>query len=137
MRVKQDLGHSKKGRVVAIYSKNRLDFLQFDCNGDMNKFLKLMSKILNKFDNMPLYLKCNAVRQKLPYKNSISTKPNIPIYRMSVSKTKIFSCILNLVMLNHSKIFEEKSKRNWMLAMSRVTEAGRSKVGIRTMQSEE
>jgi hypothetical protein len=63
LRVKQDLGFSKKGKVVVLYAIKRLFWMQFESNTDMNTFLKIFSQIYHARDELPLYIKENPVSQ--------------------------------------------------------------------------
>ena len=61
LRIKQDLGFSKKGKVVVLYAVKRLFWMQFESNKDMNTFLKIFSHIYHARDDLPLYISENPV----------------------------------------------------------------------------
>jgi hypothetical protein len=61
LRIKQDLGYSKKGKVVVLYAVKRLFYMQFETNKDMNTFLKIFSHIYHARDDLPLYIVENPV----------------------------------------------------------------------------
>lgn len=67
LRIREDIGFSKKGKTVVLYCESRLFFFQFETSIDFKKFLLFMGYIRNKRDDLPLYIHANAV--KIAFKN--------------------------------------------------------------------
>ena len=53
--MRKNSSYSKKGNAVSVFSANRVMHLKFDDNAEMEQFVFMMSGIVHKYDERPLY----------------------------------------------------------------------------------
>ena len=53
--VKRDLGYSKKGRAVALFSPARIMHLKFNDDDEIKQFFEMMNAIIHEQDGHPLF----------------------------------------------------------------------------------
>lgn len=56
------MGYSKRGNVVVLYSLRKMIFFQFLEEKQLETFLDMMGNLIHSRDNLPLFIKENAVK---------------------------------------------------------------------------